>query len=74
VHHAFDVTREEYDQAKEKLQAWGATVLRDEYRDDGVFNGRSLYFRDPSGNVLEVIDRTEFGRKVGTSPTRMTRS
>lgn len=73
VHHAFDVACEEYDHAKEKLNAQGVTVLRDEYRDDGVFNGRSMYFRDPSGNVLELIDRTEFGRRVGVNPKRMTR-
>jgi catechol-2,3-dioxygenase len=57
VHHAFLVDPEEYDTAKTNLSSRGIPILGEELRNEGVFTGRSLYFSDPDGNELEIIDR-----------------
>ena len=58
VHHAFLVAdTAEYRMAKEKLTQSGVTILGEEIRREGVFTGKSLYFADPDGNQLELIDQ-----------------
>jgi len=66
-HLAFLVSTEDFDRAATNMRSWGVAVQRPsgppdtmrgdaEYRRQGVFVGRSLYFNDPSGNRLEIHD------------------
>jgi len=66
-HLAFLVGTEDFDRAAENMRSWGVAVQRPsgppdtirgdvEFRREGVFVGRSLYFDDPSGNRLEIHD------------------
>ena len=53
VHFAFEVPRADYNAALQHLETAGIDVLhRQEWKD----NLRSFYFRDPDGNLLEVIE------------------
>ena len=61
LHHAFRVRAEDFDRSVEFLKQNGVEIVRTEDRDEGVFQGRSAYFRDPDGNALEIHD----SRKVG---------
>jgi len=58
IHHAFMVDGDAYDATVAELKASGVDVFREERRDQGVFTGRSAYFRDPDNNALEVIHLT----------------
>ena len=55
-HQAFYVSSQDYDAAQEKLQEAGVPVHGEEWRKTGTFTGRSFYFFDPSGNLLEIND------------------
>lgn len=50
-HVAFYVEEEEYDGWKERLREMGVEIEREVRWGNG---GRSLYFRDPAGNSLEI--------------------
>jgi catechol-2,3-dioxygenase len=56
VHHAFTVEAKEFDHAMEALKARGIAILK--YEDGGQvsFPGRQVYFQDPDGNGIEIID------------------
>ena len=57
VHHAFLVAPEDYEAAVQELRHKGIEIILEEERKDGsVVNGRSTYFPDPDGNVLEIVD------------------
>lgn len=56
VHHAFVVDADAFDDAMTQVKARGIEILRYEDRTQGMFTGRQFYFRDPDGNVLEIID------------------
>ncbi len=56
IHHAFAVEGDEFDAALMELERNRVKVFLSEVRDQGVFTGRSAYFHDPDGNVLEIID------------------
>lgn len=56
IHTAFLVSPADYDSALAELEAQGVRVFLEEDRDRGTFQGRSAYFHDPDGNVLELID------------------
>jgi catechol 2,3-dioxygenase-like lactoylglutathione lyase family enzyme len=69
THISFRVSTEDFERAAAHMREWGVEVRPDiahqehlkgdvEYRRQGVFVGRSLYFLDPSGNRLEVFDGT----------------
>jgi catechol 2,3-dioxygenase-like lactoylglutathione lyase family enzyme len=55
-HQAFYVSSADYEAAQEKLQEAGVSVQGEEWRKTGTFTGRSFYFFDPSGNLLEIND------------------
>ena len=57
-HQAFIVEARDFDESVHSLEQAGVDVVKVETREefDSVFRGRSCYFRDPDGNVLEVID------------------
>ena len=54
IHHAFIVSREEYDRAKQFLPSSGVHIFKEEDRRHGTFRGRSAYFHDPDRNVIEL--------------------
>jgi catechol 2,3-dioxygenase-like lactoylglutathione lyase family enzyme len=66
THISFRVSPEDFERAAAHMREWGVEVKPEiahqehlrgdvEYRRQGVFVGRSLYFLDPSGNRLEVF-------------------
>jgi len=56
IHHAFRVSPQEYVRAMKFLAEKGITIIKEENRLSGTFQGRSAYFHDPDRNVLEIID------------------
>jgi catechol 2,3-dioxygenase-like lactoylglutathione lyase family enzyme len=52
VHTCFQVPREDYDAWREYLDSSGVPVLHEARWP----RGRSFYFRDPDGNLLEMAD------------------
>lgn len=52
VHTAFLARRDEYDAWKRRLEAHGVPLEEEMTRPAG----RSAYFRDPAGNLLEIAD------------------
>jgi catechol 2,3-dioxygenase-like lactoylglutathione lyase family enzyme len=56
-HQAFQVSSADFDKALESFMERGIKIDGDvEWRKTGTFNGRSLYFFDPTGNRLEIND------------------
>lgn len=53
VHFAFEVSRANYDATLSEVKAAGIEVVHYHTWTDGL---RSFYFRDPDGNLLEVIE------------------
>ena len=53
IHFAFEVPRQDYDAALQKVQDSGIEVLHQHVWKDGL---RSFYFHDPDYHVLEVIE------------------
>jgi catechol 2,3-dioxygenase-like lactoylglutathione lyase family enzyme len=60
IHHAFSVTKEEYDRAKTFLASNGIAIFKEEDRRSGTFRGRSAYFHDPDRTVIEI--KSDIGR------------
>lgn len=57
VHHAFIVESRDFESSLEYLASKEIEIVYQDERSEGaVFAGRSAYFRDPDGNVLELID------------------
>lgn len=57
AHHAFKVDSDKYEAAVQELKDKGIEIILEEERKEGsVVNGRSAYFPDPDGNVLEIVD------------------
>ncbi len=60
AHHALVVDKGAYDSAVSEIKDRGIEIILEDERDDGVVNGRSAYFADPDGNVLEIIDLVHY--------------
>ncbi len=58
VHHSFIVSPDTWEDGCRILKQHGIAIDQLVYRDRGFFLGRELYFRDPSGNRLELRDAT----------------
>lgn len=59
VHHSFTVAPEEWEKAVRLLHERAVPLTGPiVYRSNAVFNGREVYFQDPSGNRLELRDPT----------------
>ena len=57
VHHAFIVESRDFESSLAFLASKKVEVVyQDERYDGAVFAGRSAYFHDPDGNMLEIID------------------
>jgi len=53
IHFAFEVKREEYDDALQKIKDAGIAILHEHVWKDKL---RSFYFHDPDQNLVEVIE------------------
>lgn len=62
IHHAFKVAADEFAPMLDLLKRNGIEIAKTEDRRDGIFIGRSAYFRDPDGNRLEIHDAQAIGR------------
>ncbi len=58
VHHSFIVSPDTWVEACKSLKRNGVAIDQLVYRDRGFFLGAELYFRDPSGNRIELRDAT----------------
>jgi catechol 2,3-dioxygenase-like lactoylglutathione lyase family enzyme len=68
VHHSFIVPHDQYSIVKDHLEEQGIEVLYVENLEGGTINGPRLYFRDPDGTRLEIIDLTSYNPSpVGAS-------
>jgi extradiol dioxygenase family protein len=61
-HYAFLVSEAEFDQIfdrvkKRGLDWWADPALKEKGRINRHDGGRGVYFKDPSGNILEIITR-----------------
>jgi glyoxylase I family protein len=57
VHHAFLVDSDKFEASVQELKDKGVEIILEDERASGaVVNGRSAYFPDPDGNVLEIVD------------------
>ena len=66
-HVAFAVPKSEMDEWKKHLKAKGVEIEKDVLWPNG---GRSLYFRDPVGNCLELASPLVWGMAEGGSSSR----
>jgi catechol 2,3-dioxygenase-like lactoylglutathione lyase family enzyme len=55
-HHAFIVTPEEFDRARDVIAARGIEELQPGTQNHRSFPGRHIYFHDPDGNGVEITD------------------
>ncbi|MFM2129515.1 MAG: hypothetical protein RL477_1061 [Pseudomonadota bacterium] len=55
-HHAFIVTPEEFDRARDLIRARGIEELQPGTQNHRSFPGRHIYFHDPDGNGVEITD------------------
>lgn len=53
IHFAFEVGKEEYNNALQKIKSAGIIIIHEHTWKAGL---RSFYFHDPDGNLLEVIE------------------
>jgi catechol 2,3-dioxygenase-like lactoylglutathione lyase family enzyme len=56
VHIAFEIEAEEYEEAKELLVEKNIQVEKEIVWENDI-KSRSIYFRDPAGNLVEFITR-----------------
>ncbi|MEM7114591.1 MAG: VOC family protein [Chloroflexota bacterium] len=54
-HLAFEIPREQYDAELARFQALGMVIRERTWPDSLLWRGRSFFFRDPEGNVIELI-------------------
>ena len=54
-HFAFEVPQKEYEQVKDEIRSRGIAIVEEVTWKSGA---KSFYFRDPEGNVLEVVPDT----------------
>jgi len=67
-HVAFAVSKSEMDEWKKHLKRKGVEIEKDVLWPNG---GRSLYFRDPVGNCLELASPLVWGMEEAGSPSRI---
>ena len=54
-HIAFEIPPEDYEAELERFQAKGMVIRERTWPDSLLWRGRSFFFRDPEGNVVELI-------------------
>lgn len=66
AHHAFHVDADKFDDSVQYLKDRGVEIiLEDERAERAVVTGRSVYFPDPDGNVLELVDMYAYSGAEG---------
>ena len=60
IHHAFQVSSDDYAKARAELEKNNVRIVFEEDREGGAVNGPRFYFHDPDGNVLEIINLTSY--------------
>lgn len=60
VHIAFEIESDEYEQAKHLLEKNNIHIEKEIAWENNI-KSRSIYFRDPSGNLVEFITRNYWG-------------
>jgi len=60
VHIAFEIESDEYEQAKDLLTKNNIHIEKEVAWENNI-KSRSIYFRDPSGNLVEFITRNYWG-------------
>ena len=69
-HTTFRVESDKYEGAVQELKDKGVEIiLGDERATGAVVNGRSVYFPDPDGNVLELVDMYSYSGAVDAPDT-----
>lgn len=53
VHFAFEVERQDYDEAIQEIEKAGIQIIHHHNWKGGI---RSFYFHDPDGNVVEILE------------------
>ena len=57
---------DKYESAVQELKDKGVEIILEDERATGaVVNGRSVYFPDPDGNVLELVDMYSYAGAPG---------
>jgi catechol 2,3-dioxygenase-like lactoylglutathione lyase family enzyme len=56
-HLAFEIPEDEYETQRSRLEAKGFDLRQRSWPDTLAWRARSLFFRDPEGNVIEFICR-----------------
>jgi len=54
IHFAFEVCKEEYDEALTQIKTAGIPILHQHVWEKGI---RSFYFRDPDHHLVEIIEQ-----------------
>ena len=54
-HLAFEIPEADYDEELARFQALGMVISERAWPDSLAWHGRSFFFRDPEGNVIELI-------------------
>jgi catechol 2,3-dioxygenase-like lactoylglutathione lyase family enzyme len=62
IHYAFKVSEKEFDEIflriqKENISYGSGPYSRDDMKINHHYNGRGVYFHDPSGHILEIITK-----------------
>ena len=60
VHIAIEIESDEYEQAKHLLEKNNIHIEKEIAWENNI-KSRSIYFRDPSGNLVEFITRNYWG-------------
>ncbi|MEK9683171.1 MAG: VOC family protein [Rhodospirillaceae bacterium] len=66
AHHAFHIEADKFEESLQYLKDCGVEIiLVDERKEKAVVTGRSIYFPDPDGNVLELVDMYAYSGAQG---------
>ena len=65
AHHAFHIDSGDFDSALKFLNDMQVEILLvEERKNKAVVTGRSIYFPDPDGNVLELVDMYSYSGSI----------
>ena len=58
-HIAFEVPKAKFDAVRSRFEELGMIISERWWPDNLPWNGRSFFFRDPEGNVMEIISANQ---------------
>ncbi|MGW4031031.1 VOC family protein [Streptomyces sp. NPDC004838] len=76
-HYAFLMDEEEFDGAFDRIKAAGVEYFADQFLEEAGqinhhYGGRGVYFRDPSGHIIECLTQPYSGTPHGAEKGRWT--